>query len=193
MAGFTTSHYRGTSLIRKNAPPYDPTVGLCLGPYGGPRGVAVSYKRGTPVGWPDSPRPTGSRHLPQAKCSGNVGTRGFARVGHLWRDKWTALSGTLSKGPNHLPWSRRGRLLSSKLGMSALAVSVRIPGRMPGARATPLGRSRYQTSEFPTELPTRGFGTRDWREFRRPAHLLYAMVLQGYLTHKKPPPLLGPP
>jgi len=25
------------------------TVGLCLGPYGGPRGGAVSYERGTPV------------------------------------------------------------------------------------------------------------------------------------------------
>jgi hypothetical protein len=25
------------------------TVGLCLGPYGGPRGWAVSYERGTPV------------------------------------------------------------------------------------------------------------------------------------------------
>ena len=31
--------------------PYDPTVGLCLGPYGVPRGVGVSYERGTPVGW----------------------------------------------------------------------------------------------------------------------------------------------
>ena len=26
--------YRGTSLMR-NSPPQDPTVGLCLGPYGG--------------------------------------------------------------------------------------------------------------------------------------------------------------
>ena len=30
-------------------PPKDPIVGLCLGPYGGPRGEAVSYERGTPV------------------------------------------------------------------------------------------------------------------------------------------------
>ena len=31
--------------------PYDPTVGLCLEPYGGPRrgGGAVSYERGAPV------------------------------------------------------------------------------------------------------------------------------------------------
>ena len=27
----------------------DPTVGLCLGPYDGPRGLAYSYGRGTPV------------------------------------------------------------------------------------------------------------------------------------------------
>ena len=27
----------------------DPTVGQCLGPYGGPRGVAFSYERGTPA------------------------------------------------------------------------------------------------------------------------------------------------
>ena len=40
--------YRGTSLIR-TASSLDPTVGLCLGPYGGPRGGAISYKRGTPV------------------------------------------------------------------------------------------------------------------------------------------------
>ena len=33
--------YRGTSLIG-TTPPYDPTVEPCLGPYGGPRGVAVS-------------------------------------------------------------------------------------------------------------------------------------------------------
>ena len=29
--------------------PQDPTVGLCLGPYGDPRGGAVSYERRTPV------------------------------------------------------------------------------------------------------------------------------------------------
>ena len=38
--------YKGTVLI-KTAPPQDPTVGLCLGPYGGPRGGAVYYDRGT--------------------------------------------------------------------------------------------------------------------------------------------------
>jgi len=31
-----------------NAFPEDPTVGLCLGAYGGPRGGAFSYERGTP-------------------------------------------------------------------------------------------------------------------------------------------------
>jgi len=35
---------------KKTPPPQDPTVGLCLGPYGGPRGWAFSYERGTPVG-----------------------------------------------------------------------------------------------------------------------------------------------
>ena len=30
-------------------PPKDPTVGLCLGPCGGPRGWMFSYKRGTRV------------------------------------------------------------------------------------------------------------------------------------------------
>ena len=41
--------YRGTSLMRNQPPPYAPTVGLCLGPYGDSRGVGVSYERGTPV------------------------------------------------------------------------------------------------------------------------------------------------
>ena len=36
--------YRGTSLINKRHP-----VGPCLGSYGGPRGGAVSYERGTSV------------------------------------------------------------------------------------------------------------------------------------------------
>ena len=38
----------GTSLIRP-PPSWDPTGALCLGTYGDPRGVAVSYERGTPV------------------------------------------------------------------------------------------------------------------------------------------------
>ena len=37
-----------------------------------------------------------------------------ANMGHLWRDMWTALSGPLFT--NHLPWSRRGPLLSSNRG-----------------------------------------------------------------------------
>ena len=44
---------RGTSLIRKQTP-YDPKVGLCLGPYDSPSGGAVSYERGAPhhaEGW----------------------------------------------------------------------------------------------------------------------------------------------
>jgi hypothetical protein len=38
----------GLPRSKETAPPWDPTVGLCLGPYGGPRG-AVSYERGAPV------------------------------------------------------------------------------------------------------------------------------------------------
>jgi hypothetical protein len=33
----------------RNIPPVDPAVALCLGTYGDPRGVSVSYERGTPV------------------------------------------------------------------------------------------------------------------------------------------------
>ena len=40
--------YRGTSLIR-NTPPSDPTVALCIGTSGDPRGVGVLYERGVPV------------------------------------------------------------------------------------------------------------------------------------------------
>ena len=41
--------YRGTSLIRNSAPQV-PTIGLCLGSYGDPRGLGVSHERGSPVG-----------------------------------------------------------------------------------------------------------------------------------------------
>ena len=34
---------------KENATPWDPTVGICAGPFGGPTGVAVSYERGTPA------------------------------------------------------------------------------------------------------------------------------------------------
>ena len=40
----------GVPRSQETAPPQDPRVGLCLGPYGGPKEVGVSYKRGTPVG-----------------------------------------------------------------------------------------------------------------------------------------------
>ena len=42
-----SDRYRGTSLIR--TPPQAPTVGICLGSYGGPGGLALSYERGAPV------------------------------------------------------------------------------------------------------------------------------------------------
>ena len=59
--GLTASRGGPTPLSRPEAglqgyfapktrpPPQDPTVGSCTGPYGGPRGGAVSYERGTPV------------------------------------------------------------------------------------------------------------------------------------------------
>jgi len=39
----------GVPHSSETAPPKDPTVGLPLGPYGGLRGGAVSFERGTPV------------------------------------------------------------------------------------------------------------------------------------------------
>ena len=41
--------YSGVPRALENAPPKDSTVGPCLGAFGGPRGVAVSCKRGAPV------------------------------------------------------------------------------------------------------------------------------------------------
>ena len=40
---------QGYLAHKKQSPPYDPAVGLCLGTYGDPRRVGVSYERGTPV------------------------------------------------------------------------------------------------------------------------------------------------
>ena len=39
----------GVPRSQETAFPQDPAVGLCLGPFGGPRGGAVSYERGTPI------------------------------------------------------------------------------------------------------------------------------------------------
>ena len=50
----TTSHplafalATGVPRLQENALPWDPTVGLCLGPYAGPRCGAFDYERGTP-------------------------------------------------------------------------------------------------------------------------------------------------
>ena len=44
-----TLRYRGTSLKRPT-PPVRPTMALCLGTSGDPRGGGGSYERGTPVG-----------------------------------------------------------------------------------------------------------------------------------------------
>ena len=39
----------GVPRSKEIAPPWDPAVALCLGPYGDPREVSVSCERGTPV------------------------------------------------------------------------------------------------------------------------------------------------
>ena len=44
-------------------PTWDHTVRLCPGPCGGPRGVGVSYERGTSVGGSGSRRVPGPRHV----------------------------------------------------------------------------------------------------------------------------------
>ena len=68
--------YRGTSLIKKTLPPQEPTGALCLGTYGDPREVGVSYERGTPVG----------QHLALAwKGSGSVCCDDSADVGAICR------------------------------------------------------------------------------------------------------------
>ena len=43
--------YQGYRAQNKTHPLWDPTGGLRLGPFGGPRGVVFSYERGTPVGF----------------------------------------------------------------------------------------------------------------------------------------------
>jgi hypothetical protein len=43
------SECTGVPHLQEIATPYDPTECLCLGSYGGPRGWAFSYKRGTPA------------------------------------------------------------------------------------------------------------------------------------------------
>ena len=45
-----SSHPTWVPRSQETATPEDPTVGLCLGPRDGPKGVAVSYEQGTPVG-----------------------------------------------------------------------------------------------------------------------------------------------
>ena len=39
----------GVPQLQENAPPWDPTVGLCPGSWGVPRGWVFSYGRGAPV------------------------------------------------------------------------------------------------------------------------------------------------
>ena len=42
---------QGYLARKKTPPPLDPTVGVCLGSCGSPRGGALSYERGNPVGF----------------------------------------------------------------------------------------------------------------------------------------------
>ena len=47
--GLKLPDLQGYLSHKKTAPPWDPTVGICLVPYGSPKGGAVYYERGTPV------------------------------------------------------------------------------------------------------------------------------------------------
>ena len=48
LQGLVTCYNTKVPRSYETAPPQDPAVALCLGTYGGPRGVGVSYERGTP-------------------------------------------------------------------------------------------------------------------------------------------------
>jgi hypothetical protein len=71
---------RGTSLVRNN-PPIGPYIIPMTRDLGDPRGLGVSYERGTPVG------------VVVPHWASSVYDTRYLRVIHLWRDKWTALSG----------------------------------------------------------------------------------------------------
>jgi len=61
----STLYPTGVPHLQENAPPRDPTVGLCLGSWGGPRGWAFCYWRGTPVAFvPGITFPLTCRNLP---------------------------------------------------------------------------------------------------------------------------------
>ena len=47
--GFSIGGSQGYLVHKNPPPPQDPTVGLCLGPCGGPREAGFSDERGTPV------------------------------------------------------------------------------------------------------------------------------------------------
>ena len=54
LATLATYGYKWTTLQgylahRKTSFPWDPIIGLCLGPCGDPKGVSIAYERGTPV------------------------------------------------------------------------------------------------------------------------------------------------
>ena len=75
----------GVPCLEETASPQDSTVGLCLKPYGVPRGGAVSYERGTPVtchanaprGVAKSQFPSRVSGMPKVKPSLTFGIPGF--------------------------------------------------------------------------------------------------------------------
>ena len=50
-SGLRGQGLQGYVAHKKNIPTQDPTVGLCLGSYGGPRGVSFFYRRSTLAGF----------------------------------------------------------------------------------------------------------------------------------------------
>ena len=150
--------YRSTGVPHsyETAHSQDPTVGLCLGPYGGPRGGAIFYEQGTPVAFPRR-RTVAVRTSLQRGCKSHFPIPNISSGGH--RD-----SGDL--------WYKSGKEETSICGHDESWWSVRIPGRIPGAcvlhtcvpyfsvmcnpsRTLTLPDNGVpQLSEFPTGLPT---------------------------------------
>ena len=91
-------------LTHKNPPPpKDPTIVLCLGTCGGPRGVGVSYGRGTPVDL--------CLVLVRTKSSGGTACVPFCRERVSW-----SLPDRVELGEVNLILSQIERLRQSELG-----------------------------------------------------------------------------
>ena len=86
--------------FRGTTPPLDPSVGLSLGPYGGPRAGAFCYKRGSPV--------TGTAVFVE-QVSHLLTTHQYdilnngSNFSHFWRDSCSAdKRGVLSRADENL-------------------------------------------------------------------------------------------